>query len=73
MSVIKELYRRRTKQVLKGLLFTLVIPDLGLAFQSFADANKTDREIKKLSMVNEEKPDRIIICSRSEINNDKTE
>lgn len=58
---IKEMYSRRTKAMLKGLLFLLVIPSPGLAVESFAQASSIDRQIKRMVLEEENKPI-VVVC-----------
>lgn len=61
MGIIEELYKKRTKAMLKGLLFLFVIPSPGLAMESFSQARGYDAEIKK-TVLEKEKHPVMVIC-----------
>ena len=58
---IEELYKKRTKATLKGLLFLFLIPSPGLAIESFTEARNYDSLIKKTVLEKEKEPI-VVIC-----------
>ncbi len=58
---IEELYKKRTKATLKGILFLFLIPSPGLAIESFAEARNYDSLIKKTVLEKEKEPI-VVIC-----------
>ena len=63
---IQELYRRRRKCTITGILF-LMIGLIGLAIERFAQAKDFDKQIKELAIKNESKIDYVILnCSCGE-------
>lgn len=62
---IQELYRRRRKATITGILF-MMVGFIGLAIERFAQAKDFDRQIKTLALKNESKIDYVILCSCGE-------
>jgi len=62
---IRELYRRRRRCTITGVMF-LMVGFIGLAIERFAQAKDFDRQIKTLALKNESKIDYVILCSCGE-------